>query len=129
MAFENIAELNQTIAKLNNAGFNVSMDDFGSGYSSLNTLGKLHIDKIKLDRMFLMDLREEQRSSQYEVMALIFAMAKKLGIETVTEGVETKEEEDLIISMGCNYGQGYYYSKPIPVDDFYNTFLKGNDKN
>ena len=56
-------------------------------------------------------------------------MAKKLGIETVTEGVETKEEEDLIISMGCNYGQGYYYSKPIPVDDFYNTFLKGNDKN
>ena len=129
LAFENIAELNQTIAKLNNAGFNVSMDDFGSGYSSLNTLGKLHIDKIKLDRMFLMDLREEQRSSQYEVMALIFAMAKKLGIETVTEGVETKEEEDLIISMGCNYGQGYYYSKPIPVDDFYNTFLKGNDKN
>ena len=79
--------------------------------------------------MFLMDLREEQRSSQYEVMSLIFAMAKKLGIETVTEGVETKEEEDLIISMGCNYGQGYYYSKPIPVDDFYNTFLKGNDRN
>lgn len=123
LAFENIAELNHSIAHLNHAGFRVSMDDFGSGYSSLNTLGKLHIDQIKLDRMFLMDLRQEQRSSQYEVMLSIFAMAKKLGIETVTEGVETKMDEELLQSMGCDYGQGYYYSKPIPADDFYHTFL------
>ena len=124
LAFENSAELNHTIADLNHAGFRVSMDDFGSGYSSLNTLGKLHIDQIKLDRMFLMDLRKEQRSAQYEVMFSIFAMAKKLGIETVTEGVETKEDEELILSMGCDYGQGYCYSKPIPANDFRNTFLK-----
>lgn len=126
LAFENLAELNDTIARLNHAGFHVSMDDFGSGYSSLNTLGKLHIDQIKLDRMFLMDLRKEQRSSQYEVMFSIFAMAKKLGIETVTEGVETKEDQELIISMGCDYAQGYYYSKPIPAEDFRNMFLKKN---
>lgn len=126
LAFENLAELNDTIARLNHAGFHVSMDDFGSGYSSLNTLGKLHIDQIKLDRMFLMDLRKEQRSSQYEVMFSIFAMAKKLGIETVTEGVETKEDQELIISMGCDYAQGYYYSKPIPAEDFRNTFLKND---
>lgn len=124
LAFENIAELNDSIAQLHQAGFCVSMDDFGSGYSSLNTLGKLHIDQIKLDRMFLMDLKDDQRRAQYEVMLLIFALAKKLGIETVTEGVETKEDEALIQSMGCDYGQGYYYSKPIPVDDFCNTFLK-----
>ena len=124
LAFENIAELNDTIARLNNVGFCVSMDDFGSGYSSLNTLGKLQINQIKLDRMFLLDLRKEQRSSQHEVMFSIFAMAKKLGIETVTEGVETAEDEALILSMGCDYGQGYYYSKPIPADDFCNTFLK-----
>ena len=124
MAFENIEEFNNTIARLNDAGFQVSMDDFGSGYSSLNTLGKLNIDNIKLDRMFLMDLREDHRRSQYEVMSLIFAMAKRLDIETVTEGVETKEDEDLIVSMGCDYGQGYYYSKPIPVDEFCYTFLK-----
>lgn len=124
LAFENIAALNDTIARLNHAGFRVSMDDFGSGYSSLNTLGKLHIDQIKLDRMFLMDLRKEQRSSQYQVMCSIFAMAKKLGIETVTEGVETKEDETLILSMGCDYGQGYAYSKPIPAEEFCNTFLK-----
>ncbi len=123
LAFENIVELNGTIAQLNQAGFCVSMDDFGSGYSSLNTLGRLHIDQIKLDRMFLMDLKKEQRNSQYEVMLSIFALAKKLGIETVTEGVETKEEETLVRSMGCDYGQGYYYSKPIPAKDFCEIYL------
>ena len=123
MAFENIEELNNTIARLHKAGFRVSMDDFGSGYSSLNTLGKLHIDQIKLDRMFLMDLKDEQRSSQNDVMLLIFELAKKLGIETVTEGVETKEDEAFIKSMGCNYGQGYYYSKPIPANEFRTIFL------
>ena len=123
LAFENIAELNDSIARLHQAGFRVSMDDFGSGYSSLNTLGKLHIDQIKLDRMFLMDLKDEQRSSQNDVMLLIFELAKKLGIETVTEGVETKEDEAFIKSMGCNYGQGYYYSKPIPANKFRTIFL------
>lgn len=125
LAFENIGELNNIISSLHQAGFRVSMDDFGSGYSSLNTLGKLHIDQIKLDRMFLMDLRDDQRSSQNDVMHLIFELAKKLGIETVTEGVETQADEALIQSMGCNYGQGYYYSKPIPIKDFYNVYLNG----
>lgn len=124
LAFENITEMNHLIARLNEVGFHVSMDDFGSGYSSLNTLGKLNINQIKLDRMFLMDLREEERNSQYEVMRLIFAMAEKLGIETVTEGVETEMDESLITSMECDYGQGYYYSKPIPAADFCNTYLK-----
>ncbi len=124
LAFENIEELNNTISRLHKAGFRVSMDDFGSGYSSLNTLGKLHIDQIKLDRMFLMDVKSSQKSSQNDVMLLIFSLAKKLGIETVAEGVETQEDEALIRSMGCNYGQGYYYSKPIPAKDFYNIFLK-----
>lgn len=123
LAFENSTELNDTIAHLNEVGFRVSMDDFGSGYSSLNTLGKLHIDQIKLDRMFLMDLRQEQRTSQYEVLLSIFAMAKKLGIETVAEGVETKEDEALIRSMGCDYGQGYYYSKPLPANAFYSILF------
>ena len=125
LAFENIDQLNDTIACLHKAGFRVSMDDFGSGYSSLNTLGKLHIDQIKLDRMFLMDLRDDQRSSQNDVMNLIFALAQKLGVETVAEGVETQVDEELIQSMGCNYGQGYYYSKPIPAKEFCNIFLNG----
>ena len=125
LAFENISEFNESIERLHQAGFRVSMDDFGSEYSSLNTLGKLHIDQIKLDRMFLMDLKAEQRSTQNDVMLLIFELAKRMGVETVTEGVETKSDEALIQSMGCNYGQGYHYSKPIPANEFCNIYLRG----
>ena len=57
-------------------------------------------------------------------MRSIFSLAKTLGIETVTEGVETQKDEELVRSMGCDYGQGYYYSKPIPADVFFDTFLK-----
>ena len=71
-----------------------------------------------------MDVRADQKSSQNDVMLLIFALAKKLGVETVTEGVETQADEALIQSMGCNYGQGYYYSKPIPAKEFCNVFLE-----
>lgn len=123
LAFENITALNNTIQKLNRAGFQVSMDDFGSGYSSLNTLGKLEINELKLDRGFLMDVVNDPNGTQSEVLASVLILAKKLGIKTVVEGVETKESEDVIRSMSCDYGQGYYYSKPIPAEDFRERFL------
>lgn len=122
LAFENIEALNSTIKNLNDAGFRVSMDDFGSGYSSLNTLGKLKIDELKLDRMFLSDVIKERNGAQSEVLASILALAKKLGMRTVAEGVETKESEDMIRSMHCDYGQGYYYSKPVPAEEFRKHF-------
>ena len=100
------------------------MDDFGTGYSSLNTLGKLEINELKLDREFLMDVVNDPTGSQSEVLASILILAKKLGIKTVAEGVETKESEDVIRSMSCDYGQGYYYSKPIPAKDFRERFLQ-----
>ena len=123
LSFENIDGLNAQIEALGKAGFLVSLDDFGAGYSSLNTLGKLKIRKVKLDRMFLMDVQKGNYESQNDVMESIFAMAKKLGIETVAEGVETLDDETLISSMGCNFGQGYYYSKPIPVKNYEEEFL------
>ena len=98
------------------------MDDFGSGYSSLNTLGKLKIDELKLDRMFLSDVIKERNGAQSEVLASILALAKKLGMRTVAEGVETKESEDMIRSMHCDYGLGYYYSKPVPAEEFRKHF-------
>ena len=124
LAFNNISALNQTIKKLNIAGFQVSMDDFGSGYSSLNTLGKLEINELKLDRGFLMDVVNDPDGTQSEVLASVLSLAKKLGIKTVAEGVETKESEDVIRSMSCDYGQGYYYSKPIPAEEFQKRFLQ-----
>lgn len=123
LAFENVNALNNTIKKLNNVGFKVSMDDFGSGYSSLNTLGKLQINELKLDRMFLMDIVNDKNNLQCEVLNSILLLSKKLGIKTVAEGVETKESEDMMRSMCCDYGQGYYYSKPIPADEFKKRFL------
>lgn len=127
LAFENFDQLNDIIDQLHQAGFRVSMDDFGSGYSSLNTLGKLHIDQVKLDRMFLMDVHKEQRGPQQEVMRMVFALARKLGMETVTEGVETQSDEEMVRSMGSAYGQGYYYSRPIPAEEFRRTYLKKAD--
>ena len=122
LAFENLQGLNSTIQKLNGQGFQVSMDDFGSGYSSLNTLGKLEINELKMDRAFLMEAVNAPQGTQSEVLAAVLVLAKKLGIKTVAEGVETKKSEDMIRAMFCDYGQGYYYSKPIPAEDFREKF-------
>ena len=127
LSFENVAALNRTILRLNGVGFRVSMDDFGSGYSSLSTLGKLKIDELKLDRMFLMDVVNEQKGAQSEVLAAVLALAKKLRIKTVAEGIETKAGEDLVRAMSCDYGQGYYYSRPVPARTFLTRFLIWRD--
>ena len=123
LAFENIEGWNNTIQKLNQAGFRVSMDDFGSGYSSLNTLGKLQIDELKLDRAFLMDVVKDQDSSTGQVLSAVFALARRLGIKTVAEGVETKDCEEMVRAMACDYGQGYYYNRPIPAEEFRRRFF------
>lgn len=122
LAFENIDAVNSTIHRLNQAGFRVFMDDFGCGYSSLNTLGKLELDELKLDRTFLMDVVQNPSGPQSEVLASVFALAKKLGSKTVAEGVETKACEDVIRTMPCDYGQGYYYGKPVSVEVFREKF-------
>ena len=94
------------------------MDDFGSGYSSLNTLSRLHIDELKLDRGFLMEVVNQGNIRSRIIMEQVVQMAKRLGICVVVEGVETRENEELIRTLGCDFGQGYYYSKPIDTDAF-----------
>lgn len=123
LALDSIEKLNSVIERLNAAGFRVSMDDFGSGYSSLNTLGKIKIDELKLDRLFLYDVAKDTHGTQRKVLASILALAKELNIRTVAEGVETQENEQMMIELDCDYGQGYYYSKPIPADRFLDEFL------
>lgn len=123
IALDNIEKINNCIEKLRKYGFRISMDDFGSGYSSLNTLGKLKIDELKLDRLFLMDVTKDKEGIQRKVMACILELAKQLNIATVAEGVETKQDENMITQLNCDCGQGYYYSRPISVSDFENNFL------
>lgn len=127
LAAGNIDELNEKIDQLKEKGFRISMDDFGSGYSSFNILGKLHIDELKMDRVFLSAITGKEDERQKIIMAQVVDLAKKLRISTVAEGVETKENETLIRILGCGYGQGYYYSRPIDEDEFDRKYMeKGN---
>ena len=110
------------MSKLRGLGVKVSMDDFGSGYSSLNVLTKLPLDVLKIDKEFLRDF--ETDSEEKIVIPSVIAMAKKLNLEVVCEGVETLEQVEFLREINCDYAQGYYYSKPIPQEDF-NKMLEG----
>lgn len=94
----------------------ILMDDFGTGYSSLNMLKDIQIDVLKLDMGFL-------KSSDYSakggnILTAILKMAESLKMQTIAEGVETKEQVEFLKSIGCRYVQGFYYSKPLPVGEF-----------
>ena len=122
-ALENEEEVNSKIKELQKKGFRVSMDDFGSEYSSLNTLGKIRINELKLDRWFLKEAAAGKRSVKV-IMEQIIQLAHKLGISTVVEGVETAEDDRMIRELHCGYGQGYYYSRPVSAGDFFERYLK-----
>ncbi len=107
-------------------GFALAMDDFGTGYSSLGSLKNMPIDCLKLDRSFFIDAKDGERS--YAVVETIAEMTKKLKIKTVAEGVEEKEQVDMLKKLGYDVVQGYYYSKPIPKDEFV-ILLTNSEKN
>lgn len=94
-------------------GYEVWLDDFGSGYSSLNTLHTFDFDLMKIDMIFLRNQNERTK----DILTDIVDMAKRIGITVLTEGVETKEQFDFLESIGCTYVQGFYISKPLPADE------------
>ena len=124
LALNSLEELNQKIAQLRHKGFRISMDDFGSGYSSLNTLGNIQIDELKLDRGFLMAAAKESGGRQRLIMEQIILLAPKMDISTVAEGVETARDEEMIQELGCDFGQDYYYSRPLSVKEFSERYMK-----
>lgn len=97
-------------------GFTISMDDFGSGYSSLNLLRKVPIDTLKIDKVFIDSTEDIQRSQV--IVEEIINMATKINVKTICEGVETQSQRDFLKNAGCNMVQGYFYSKPLPYEDF-----------
>lgn len=113
---DNPQQLLAAMKELQNYGFQVLMDDFGSGYSSLNMLKDTPVDILKMDMKFLEDQGISGRGP--EILASLVRMAKKLGMRTIAEGIETKEQGDFLRSVGCEYGQGYYYARPMPADSF-----------
>ncbi len=98
------------------AGFQVSLDDFGTGYSSLAYIQEYDIDYLKIDRHFVQQLNGPADSAI--LCESIIVMAHKLGIEVIAEGVETLEQQQALADMGCDYVQGYLYSRPIPLAKF-----------
>ena len=110
---ERIIEIGQT---LRNYGFKVSMDDFGSGYSSINLLGNLPLDVIKMDKGFFNS--NLQREQNHIVVEATIKMIKKLGMTVVAEGIESETEVDMLRALGCDIIQGYYFGKPMPVYEF-----------
>ena len=124
LALDHADEINDKLRRLRAMGFRISMDDFGSGYASFNTLGNLEIDELKLDRSFLMEAARDKGARFRLIMANIITLSKGLRISTVAEGVETLEDEGLIRMLGCDFGQGYLYSKPIPAQEFDEKYMK-----
>lgn len=106
----------ETVDGLRNAGFIVEMDDFGSGFSSLNLLKDMHIDVVKIDMQFLKDSERNMKAGI--IIKNIINMSEELGIDSLTEGVETAKQFEKLYAMGCKLYQGYYFSKPVPVEDF-----------
>lgn len=110
------AELINVIDILQSHGFTVSIDDFGSGYSALNLLKDLSVNTVKIDKEFLQVSSETFRGRK--VLRNVIALCRDLKIDVVTEGIETQEQVDFITRSGCPIGQGFYYSRPIPADEF-----------
>ena len=110
-----------SLLQFRDAGIQVSIDDFGTGYSALSYLKKFDIDYLKIDQSFIRNLALE--SEDFALCEAIVVMAHKLGIKVIAEGVETEHQRNLLRQIGCDYGQGYLFSMPMPVKVF-ETFLK-----
>ena len=113
---ENSAQLIEVVKKLRSIGFIIEMDDFGSGYSSLNMLSELPLDILKLDWKFIQN--ETAKNSSKSILSFIITLAKWLNLLVIAEGVETRNQLDLLRNMDCNYVQGYYFAKPMPRGEF-----------
>lgn len=104
------------VSKLRQSGFLVEIDDFGKGYSSLSLLKNIQADVLKIDMSFLREIRDRERSRI--ILKSVISLAESLGMEVITEGVETERQLQALSEMGCSHFQGFYFSHPIPIDEF-----------
>lgn len=122
LLMETGSNIDQQLIKFREQGIQVALDDFGAGYSSLSSLKTFEIDVIKLDHKFIRNLTPD--SDDMAFSEAIITMAHKLGLKVIAEGIETEQQKELLIKAGCDYGQGYLISKPLPADKLINFIQK-----
>ena len=120
--FEDISMITNRVRQLREKGFRISMDDFGTGFSSLNTLGMLPLDCIKFDRGFVQNSINSRKG--LEIMAGLVDIFDKIDLDVICECVETSNEEQIVRACGCRQVQGYLHDKPMPIMDFENKYLE-----
>ena len=118
VAYEEMENLLEVMHQIKEAGFGLSMDDFGSGYSSLNLLREMPVDVLKLDKGFLDDCGGNSASREKRIISHVISMAKDLEISVLAEGVETIQQKEFLRESNCDMIQGYYYAKPMPPEAF-----------
>ena len=123
---ENPDQVIEMVQHLRELGFIIEMDDFGSGYSSLNMLNKMPLDILKLDMQFIRN--ETSKPVEQGILRFIMDLAKCMGLSVIAEGVETQEQLERLRKVKCNYVQGYYFGKPMPSRDFEELFMKPADQ-
>ncbi len=121
MLIDDIEKVVETLKCLSDMGIHISIDDFGTGYSSLSYLKRFPINTLKIDRSFVRDIVTDK--NDHTIVAAIIAMAHSLEIKVVAEGIETEEQLRMLEAQGCNYYQGYYFSRPVPVSEI-DPFLR-----
>ncbi len=125
-----LMEMNESVIKnlfqLRDLSISVAIDDFGTGYSTLSYLKKYDIDYLKIDQSFVSNLTAD--SDDHVLVQAIIEMSARLGVKIVAEGVEKEEQRDILRKAGCDFAQGYYYSKPLNAKDFMKLLLSWNEK-
>lgn len=116
---ENNDKIIRTVKQLRDAKMWVMMDDFGSGYSSLNMLRSVAVDVLKLDMRFL-EIEDKEEEKGIGILESVVNMARQMQLPIIVEGVENQKQESFLLKMGCRYSQGYYYYRPMPIADFEN---------
>ena len=122
---KNVKETMKALDGLHAIGYDIEIDDFGSGYSSLGMLKDINADILKIDMIFLQETKNIERSTT--ILKNIISMSKELGMPVITEGVETKEQVNFLMDVGCDMFQGFYFAKPMSVADFEKQYCKGGD--
>ncbi|WKB37239.1 EAL domain-containing protein [Terrilactibacillus sp. S3-3] len=121
---DNVQLSMEMLNELRRMGIKISLDDFGTGYSSFTYLKNFPIDRLKIDRSFIVDITTNERDKA--IVAAIISMAKHLQLGVIAEGIETKDQLEVLDKSHCNEIQGYYFSRPLPAQEVEKKFLKSN---